>query len=124
VAVAVEDLRRREIRWRSSVALVFQVAGFPAESRTAARRVSDELFENKPDVTGVPGIHVLASPVPWSRVSHYLTKAVMAADERGQGDVPVLVLPRQLREPSEAYVVLTLSGLAQLVRDAQRGREV
>ena len=122
MSVGVEDQRRRANRWRATVALVFQAAGIPAESRPAARRASEEAFGIEPDVYGVPGLHVVASPIGWSRVSVYLNRAVLGADERGQGDVPVLVLPRQQYEPGDAYAVLTLSDLARLALDAQKGR--
>jgi hypothetical protein len=122
VSIGLEDQRRRANRWRATVALVLQAAGFPAESRPAARRISEEAFTFEPDVNGVPGLHIVASPVAWARVSTYLTKAVGDADERGQGDVPVLVLPRQQHEPASAYAILLLSDLARLAQDAHRGR--
>ena len=122
MSVGVEDQRRRANRWRATVALVFQAAGIPAESRPAARRASEELFGNKPDVSGVPGVHIVASPIAWSRVSNYLSRAVLAADERGLGDVPVLVIPHQQHDPADAYAILALSDLARLALDAHRGR--
>lgn len=122
MAIAVEDQRRRANRWRAVVALVLQAAGVPAASRPAARRVSEEAFGIEPDVYGLPGVHIVASPVAWSRVSNYLSRAVLAADERGLGDVPVLVIPHQQHEPADAYAVMRLSDLARLALDAHRGR--
>lgn len=122
MAIAVEDQRRRANQWRATVALVMQAAGFPASSRPAARRASEELFGNEPDVYGVRGLHIVASPVAWSRVSNYLTRAIGDADERGRGDIPVLCLPRQQHEPSESYCVMRLCDLARLALDAHRGR--
>ena len=122
MSVGLEDQRRRANQWRAVVALVLQAAGIPAESRPAARRASEEAFGIEPDIYGVPGLHIVASPVAWSRVSVYLNRAVLGADERGQGDVPVLVLPRQQYEPGDAYAVLTLSDLAKLALDAAKGR--
>ena len=119
MAVAAEDMRRRSNRWRATVALAFQAIGFPAESRPAARRASGEVFGNEPDVFGVPGLHIKASPIGWAKVSVYLNQAVQTADERGQGDVPVLVIPRQQYDPGDVYAILRLIDLARLVRDGE-----
>ena len=123
MANALEDQRRRANRWRAVVSITLRACGITeAEARPAARRRLDEDFGNEPDVYGVPGIHVVASPIAWSRVSVYLNKAVSDADERGQGDTPVLVLPRQTHEPADSYVILRLADFAQLALDAHRGR--
>ena len=123
MADALEDQRRRSNAWRAVVSITLRACGITeAEARPAARRTLDEAFGIEPDVYGVPGLHIVASPVAWARVSTYLTKAIRDADERGQGDIPVLVIPRQLHEPGDAYAVLRLADFAQLALDAHRGR--
>ena len=123
MAVAVEDMRRRNNRWRSTVSIALRALGVTdATARPASRRTSEEVFGNEPDVYGVPGVHVKASPISWGRVSTYVNMAVMAADERGAGDLPVLIIPRQDHEPTESYAIMRLCDFATLALDAAKGR--
>ena len=123
MSVGAEDQRRRSNQWRAVVSITLRALGIAdAESRPAARRVSEEAFTFLPDVGGVPGVHIKASPIAWSRVSDYLNQAVLAADENGAGDLPVLCMPRQDHESTESYVVMRLCDFAKLAMDAAKGR--
>lgn len=120
---SAEDQRRRAAHWRSVVATALRSLGIDAEARMPVRHPVD-VFDADPDVyTPGLGVHVVASPVPWSRCSVYLNRAVIDADDRGQGDVPVLIRPAPAEAPEDAYVITRLHDFARLARDAAKGRD-
>ncbi len=124
MSTALEDQRRRANRWRAVVATTLRSLGVTqAEARPASRRRSDEVFGIEPDVYGVPGVHIKASPIPWGRVATYLSRAVFDADTNGRGDLPVLVRPAPAEDPADAYAIMRLSHFATLAMDAAKGRE-
>ncbi len=120
---APDDQRRRAASWRSVVATTFRSFGIDAEARMPVRRPAD-VFDAEPDVY-LPqlGCHVVAAPIPWGRVSVYLNRAVIDADDRGAGDVPVVIRPAPADAPEAAYCVLRLADFARLAKDAAKGRE-
>ena len=124
MSTGAEDQRRRANSWRAVVATTLRSLGVAdAEARPAARRLSDEAFGSEPDVFAPGlGVHFKAAPIPWSRVSTYLVRAAHQADERGFGDLPVLVRPAPAEDPHDAYVVLRLEHFATLAQDAAKGR--
>lgn len=122
--MSADDMRRRANTWRGTVSITLRALGIPnAEARPASRRLADDMFQVQPDVTGLPGLHVLAAPISPVRLSTYLNRAALAADERGNGDIPVLVFPRQEHEPAESYVVMRLCDLARLVQQGLQARD-
>lgn len=123
-ATSLADQRRRAVAWRSVVATTLRSVGIAAVARIPARRVAGDTFTDEPDVfTPGLGLHLKASPVPWEHVSVYLTRAQQEADERGEGDLPVLVRPAPAAAPEDAYCIMRLADFARLAQDAATGRE-
>jgi hypothetical protein len=106
------------------VATTLRSLGVDAAARIPARRTAGDSFTDEPDVfTPGLGVHLKAAPIPWERVANYLSRAAQEADERGAGDVPVLVRPAPAAASEDAYVILRLADFARLAQDAAKGRE-
>jgi hypothetical protein len=117
--VTVGDLsnRWRGRRWRELVALQLQADGIETATPRALSRSASAFADDgpRPDIEGVPGIHLDAAAASFAAMGSYLDAATSAADLAGQGRIPALALYRQRRPASESYAVLRLSDFALLV---------
>lgn len=111
---------RSAAEWRERVAAALALrTGLPARPY-APRKVSEALDNpGMGDVTGLPGIAVLARSARTLRFSEDLDRAdAIAADREDPDALGVLVQRRQGREIGEAYAVMTLDTLGELLRRA------
>lgn len=119
-----QDQRRRAAAWRHIVATVLRSLGVDAEAVPPSRRPSEE-FTPRPDVIAPElGCFVKASPIQWSAVSGYLSRAQLDADDRGLGETPCLIKPAPAAPPEDAYVIMRLADFAPLARDAELWRSL
>lgn len=116
--------RFRGDRWRELVALALQVAGIETASArpTLPKGQRHRVFEEgglKPDIRGVPGVHLNAGAIQLERLGSYLDSTASGAGLAGDDSIPALCVYRQNRPVAEAYTILTLGDFARLVQRAQ-----